>query len=223
MKICTKCLIEKDESEFHKKNKSTDALRSICKICFNNDVRDYKKKNKNIISEKNKIYNSENKEKISEYHKNYYKINKEKISEQKKVYYKNIDKKLKKERRNKYQRERLNSDIEYKILDTLRSRVNTAIRRDNGTKAFKTMSLLGCTIEELKNHLESLFQEGMSFDNHGEWHIDHIIPCTSFDLTDPEQQKLCFNWTNLQPLWAKENISKRNKTLEYKEKNVRNK
>ena len=75
--------------------------------------------------------------------------------------------------------------------------------------------LLGCSIEHARKHLESQFREGMKWDNHGKygWHIDHIIPCASFDLTDPEQQKKCFNYKNLQPLWWHENLSKGSKIL----------
>lgn len=69
---------------------------------------------------------------------------------------------------------------------------------------------MGADIETVKKHLESLFQNGMTWDNHGfdGWHIDHIVPCAAFDLTDPEEQKKCFHYTNLQPLWAKDNLSK---------------
>jgi hypothetical protein len=71
-----------------------------------------------------------------------------------------------------------------------------------------TLKLLGCSIEECWIHLESKFQPGMTRDNYGKWHVDHIRPCSSFDLTDPEQQKICFHYTNLQPLWAIDNIKK---------------
>lgn len=70
------------------------------------------------------------------------------------------------------------------------------------------MELVGCSIDKLKQHLESKFTEGMSWDNYGDWHVDHIKPCASFDLSDPEQQRLCFNYKNLQPLWAADNLSK---------------
>jgi hypothetical protein len=72
---------------------------------------------------------------------------------------------------------------------------------------------MGADIETVKKHLESLFKKGMSWENHGNegWHIDHIIPCAAFDLTDPKQQKKCFHYTNLQPLWAKDNLSKGDK------------
>jgi hypothetical protein len=75
------------------------------------------------------------------------------------------------------------------------------------------MGLIGCSVPQLRKHLEAQFTEGMTWDNHGEWHIDHIKPCASFDLTDAEQQLECFNYTNLQPLWASDNLSKGAKVL----------
>ena len=71
-----------------------------------------------------------------------------------------------------------------------------------------TMKLTGISLDELKKHIESKFQDGMSWDNYGVWHVDHIIPCAQFDLSDPEQQKICFHYTNLQPMWAKDNMRK---------------
>jgi len=68
--------------------------------------------------------------------------------------------------------------------------------------------LLGCSISFLKIFLEAKFKEGMTWENHGEWHIDHIKPCASFNLLNDDEQKKCFNYTNLQPLWALENLSK---------------
>jgi len=75
------------------------------------------------------------------------------------------------------------------------------------------MELIGCSVEVLWSHIESQFTTGMTKENYGVhgWHIDHIIPCDSFDFSDPEQQKQCFHYTNLQPLWAKDNIAKSNK------------
>jgi len=101
----------------------------------------------------------------------------------------------------------------YKLVHVLRSRLQSAIRKgvgSSGKKCDKTLNLLGCSVDELKAHLEKLFQPGMSWDNHGinGWHIDHIRPCASFDLTDPDQQRQCFHWSNLQPLWANDNWAK---------------
>jgi hypothetical protein len=101
------------------------------------------------------------------------------------------------------------NDIGYRILISLRSRIYKAVNR--GDKSKTTINLIGCSIDDLKIHLASLFQSGMSFDNYGEWHIDHKMPCSIFDLTSHEQQKVCFHYTNLQPLWAKDNLAKSNK------------
>jgi len=110
-----------------------------------------------------------------------------------------------------YEKNRKKIDAQFKLLKTLRSRLGTAIRSQNSTKNNKTIELLGCSISFLKNFLETKFKEGMTWENHGEWHIDHIKPCASFNLLDEEEQKLCFHYTNLQPLWAYENLSKGSK------------
>ena len=78
-------------------------------------------------------------------------------------------------------------------------------------KAKSTLELIGCSISELRAHIEAQFKPGMTWANHGKWHIDHIRPCASFNLTDPEQQRQCFNYKNLQPLWAEENLRKSDK------------
>lgn len=95
-----------------------------------------------------------------------------------------------------------------KISKNLRSRIHAALKQANGTKSAHTLELLGCDIEFLRQHLSNQFTEGMTWDNYGEWHVDHIKPCAAFDLTDPEQQRQCFHYTNLQPLWARDNLSK---------------
>jgi hypothetical protein len=93
----------------------------------------------------------------------------------------------------------------------IRSRIGSALRAHlNGTarRAASTMILIGCTMPELAAHLEAQFLPGMTWQDRGRWHIDHIRPCASFDLTDPEQQRECFHFTNLQPLWAADNLRK---------------
>lgn len=101
----------------------------------------------------------------------------------------------------------------YKLSCNLRNRLYAVLK--GNIKKSSVIELLGCSVDELKVHLESKFQDGMSWENyttHG-WHVDHIKPCASFDLTDFKQQKQCFHYTNLQPLWAKENHSKSDKLL----------
>jgi hypothetical protein len=92
------------------------------------------------------------------------------------------------------------------LAKRLRHRVNQALK--GYAKSAATLELLGCALEELRVHLEVRFVSGMTWDNYGQWHIDHIRPCASFDLTDPEQQRQCFHYTNLQPLWAADNLRK---------------
>lgn len=95
-----------------------------------------------------------------------------------------------------------------KLLANMRSRLSYALQ--GRQKPVVTMQLLGCDRSTLLAHLEARFAPGMTWDNygHGGWHVDHIVPCASFDLTDPEQQRACFHYTNLQPLWASDNCSK---------------
>ena len=112
------------------------------------------------------------------------------------------------QRRNEHMQMKRKTDPIFKLTENLRRRTRQAITDGYGTKAFKTKELLGCSFEHLKEHIEAQFTEGMSWDLLGKIHLDHIRPVSSFDLTDPEQQKACFHYTNLQPLWAKDNLAK---------------
>ena len=105
-------------------------------------------------------------------------------------------------------RSKFNLDVKNKIYGNQSRRQYKCIKRQGALKAGSTAELLGCNKNELASHLETQFTEGMSWDNYGKWHIDHIKPIVSFDLTDPRQQKECFNYTNLQPLWAEDNLRK---------------
>lgn len=94
----------------------------------------------------------------------------------------------------------------FKLIQNLRHRIYNALKRN--TKSGHTLELIGCSIENLKLHIESKFKTNMSWSNYGDWHVDHIRPCSSFDLSKPEEQMKCFYYTNLQPLWKSENRSK---------------
>jgi len=99
------------------------------------------------------------------------------------------------------------TNTQWRVRKNLATRIWWALRaKVCGSKS--VLKLLGCSVEELRAHLQNQFLPGMSWDNYGEWHIDHIRPCASFDLTDLAQQRECFNFKNLQPLWAKDNLSK---------------
>ena len=107
-----------------------------------------------------------------------------------------------------YENQKLKSNIYYRITKLLRSRISDGLK--GKSKSASTLNLLGCSIEFLRKHLESQFKPGMTWDNHsfGGWHIDHIKPCAKFDLTKESEQRKCFHYSNLQPLWAEDNWSK---------------
>lgn len=103
---------------------------------------------------------------------------------------------------------RYKEDLDFKIKHNIRSRIYKAIKFD---REVSSITALGCSIDELKKHLESLFKPGMTWDNYGKWHIDHIKPLSSYNLTDLNEFKIACHHTNLQPLWAKDNIRKSSK------------
>lgn len=177
----------------------------LCKINFISELsyQKYCSKNCYNISKQNcvKKYQEEHKIELKQYKHNYMKK------------YRKLHREAQKQYRNKHRNLKSQIDISFKIEHNLRNRIWYALK---GTiKSAHTIELLGCSIEFLKQHLESKFKVGMSWLNYGVhgWHVDHIIPCDAFDLSDVEQQKQCFHFTNLQPLWANENIRKKNKII----------
>ena len=118
------------------------------------------------------------------------------------------------ERENKYAKFKRKNDLNFKIGQNLRSRFNSAIKRVNKTDRRKwtsVINLLGCSIEEFKIMISKKFKKGMNWNNYGEWHLDHIKPVAKFDLTKKDEQVKAFNYKNLQPLWAEENLKKSDK------------
>lgn len=104
------------------------------------------------------------------------------------------------EARRAYCAHRYHTDPVFRLTKILRARLYDAL---NGrTKSAATVELVGCPVSALLPHLEAQFLPGMSWENYGEWHVDHRRPCASFDLSDPEEQRACFHFTNLQPLWV---------------------
>lgn len=207
MKICTKCKIEKDYTEFHKHKSRYDGFNNVCKKCRTNSGVLYYQENKKKIKAYRKVYTKNNKKLVAKQVAKYYQEHKEERKVYQTVWLEKNRKKVR-ARAKKRQDERLKNDPSFKLIRLLRDRVTKAIKKSYTKKASSTRELLGSSVAYVRKHLESQFVDGMSWDNHGEWHIDHIRPCASFDLSDPEQQKECFNYKNLQPLWAKDNLSK---------------
>lgn len=104
-------------------------------------------------------------------------------------------------------------DISFALTERLRKRLWHASKKVGIKKSAKTLELIGCTLPFLREYIEARFLPGMSWENRTDWHVDHILPCASFDLTKPEQQRACFHYSNLQPLWAADNLKKRDKVL----------
>lgn len=145
---------------------------------------------------------------IKNYRSKYYEKNKEAIIQKQKEYYKNPEvRKI----INKRRREKIANNPQFAIACRVRNRVLKALKKVGAVKSQKTMDLLGCSFEFLKKHLESQFKDGMSWEDRSSFHIDHIRPLASFDLTDPDQLKVACHWTNLQPLLPLENIRKGDK------------
>ena len=143
--------------------------------------------------------------------KNYYLKNKEKENKRCRLYKLKNKEKIRKTV-NAYYRRRRKTDMGWRILMNIRTRINHALK---GTvkKSDKTRKLIGISIEGLVKYIEGKFKPGMSWEKRHLIHIDHIKPCSSFDLTKPEEQAKCFHYTNLQPLWARENIVKSDKII----------
>lgn len=150
----------------------------------------------------------ENKERLKEKARLNHAQNKDRASQRNREWrLKNRDRSRKYHR--DYEMERRRSDPSFAISITMKSRVRMALKKSHSKKASKTATLIGCSIEQLRVHIERGFKRGMTWKNYGtHWHIDHILPCASFELSDPRQQLQCFHWSNLQPLWSVENLKK---------------
>jgi hypothetical protein len=199
LKKCSKCGEEKSLSEFSKDKSKPDGYYSSCKDCS------YKWQRNNYLK---------NKDKVLQHHKEYYLKTKDGRYEKYKI---TLDAWRKSHRKeiNAQQRNRSKIDINFRLSNLLRNRIYSTLKGLD--KSQSSLKLLGCSVEFFRNYLESQFKPGMTWDNQGrgcngkgmqEWHIDHIKPCASFDLSNPEEQKKCYHYTNQQPLWAKINRKK---------------
>jgi hypothetical protein len=238
MKVCKDCRIEKPFSEF-RKSKRRPYYQEKCKNCnqaafelealkkkeydkeyYENNSekrREYQKKyyknNHEKVKECNKKWQENNPEKTKEYKRKYKKNNREKVNKAQKKYRKNN--KLLRVTVNLRHNERYKNEPLYRLQQILRARFAMFLKQNNCRKGGRSFEVFGATPKQIKSHIESQFKDDMTWENQGEWHIDHIIPLDyyskNFDLNDLEVQKKAFNYKNLQPLWAFENLSKSNK------------
>jgi len=215
MKLCSHCKTEKSYDCYAKNKRQTDGYHYYCKDC----TKAHKAKRKDKNAEYQKKWISANIEHKRAYERQYYKDNQDTLREKRaqvplevrRKHNNRPEKRAKeaiirttpeyKEKRRLYIRERYHSDPSYKISKILRARLRGCI--NNESKRSGALDLLGISVNRFKSYLENIFLKGMTWENHGTvWHIDHIKPCYTFDLNDYEQQKICFHYTNMQPLYA---------------------
>jgi hypothetical protein len=218
MKVCTICHIEKGLDEFHLCKKGKQNRKSKCKECVKLETKEYYQKNidyyknyrennKDSIRERQKTWVTSNETKEKDRQRNWKKQNQEKILKWKEI---NSDKL--KEYSRVYTKKRRQTDELFKLSSNLRNRLNIYLRSKKIKKNNSTFEIIGLHPEKLKDYLEKKFTEGMSWDKLGsEIHIDHIKPL-SIAKTESEVYELC-HYTNLQPLWAKDNWIKNNRII----------
>lgn len=170
----------------------------------------YRTDNLEAVNAANKKWRQENPERCAVNARSWAARNKEKVVGIKQAFAERHKERLKIKAR-EYQVRRRETDENFKILGVLRCRLYAAIKKAGGKKVARTMALVGCDIEFLRGWLEGHFLPGMTWKNHGKWHVDHHIPCAEFDLRVPEQQRQCFHYKNLRPLWGIDNLRKSNK------------
>lgn len=230
-KLCNKCSIEKDKMlEFCSDVSKIDGRATVCISC----KKQYRQNNKEKVKITKQKWNAANKDKCKEhqrvgYEKHWEKKreqanrprreNKEAYNETQRQYRKNNPEKFLKYREKVKIRTRYidwwkrQLDTEWKIKKNLRIRLSKGLKLD--LKETSAVDSLGCSILELKEKLIPFFKDDMAFDNYGKvWDLDHIIPMSFFDLKKKHQQEICCHYSNLQPLFKKDNVSKKNKILD---------
>ena len=179
----------------------------------------YKRKKKEVLA-RNAKYRKNHKDKFKQYQKEYELRYPERVRQFKlKWYLTNKDKHGEWAKNNRDKVNAINKRYKDKnsakvnLQNVLRNRIIIALKTNGLKKNKRTIEMIGCSVEELKSYIESKFVNGMTWENRGYrgWHIDHIKPLSLFELRDEEQQKLAFHYTNLQPLWMRDNFSKKNK------------
>ena len=194
-RICTQCKL------------SHNGKSAWCRDCKLDYQKKHYIKNREEIRAKQNEYKKKNRQKILDYKKRNRDENKEEIKKYRKQWKEENKEKVKKDRK-RYREEYMKNPVN-KLANSIRGRIKRAITCEYKSGTWR--EYLGCSVEDCKKYLENKFEAGMTWKNHGEWHIDHIKPISSFDLSNKDEIKKAFNYTNLQPLWAIDNLRKGNK------------
>lgn len=179
-------------SDFNKYTRSKDGLQFWCRECQHEKYVEKIEYNR----ERNRLWGITNRKRKLETNRRWCAANLER----------------KRETSRKWKAKRYNTDPLFNLTVKLRRRIDTALRTryEGKVKSDSAINLLGCTFSHFKEHIEQQFTDGMTWEKcfNGEIHLDHVVPCAAFDLSDPEQQRVCFGYQNIQPLWACDNLSK---------------
>jgi hypothetical protein len=209
-KTCTSCKIEKDNIYFNKHIKGKDGYCEKCYKCMNivrHATEENKKRDERFLKDQVKQCSTCKEEKaFTEFTQD---VNC-------KFGLKSKCKPCSQTIKREYSNNKKKTSPIFKLECNLRGRIrNAMVQKRNGgaVKSAKTIELLGASIETVYKHLEVQFKDGMTWENYGKWHVDHILPCSSFDLGKPDEQLKCFNYKNLQPLWAIDNLKKHAKII----------
>ena len=212
MKKCSKCEISKAKTKFYRDSRYKDGHQSYCIPCLDKYRKEWLVNNKEKRHKYIVEYRSKNRERINGLARKRNQTDPTKSrSYRKKHILRHGD--VYRKMRAEYMRNKRRDDLNFNIAFKLRVRMRAALK-DNPKKS-GMLGLLGCSLAEFREHIESRFTEGMTWQKffRGEIHLDHIRPCSSFNLSDQEQQYQCFNYKNIQPLWAKDNLVKNNKYM----------
>lgn len=182
MKQCRKCKKVKEFNDFSKHGKTKDGFQSYCKECANTASKKWGDDNPERLKVKYQRYEERHKEE------------------------RKAARKRNRPSRRQYERKLRETNINYRLGINLRTRLTKAIKRNQ--KSGSAVRDLGCSIEDFKLWLEQQFQPGMTWENYGDWHVDHIVPLFSFNLADRSQFKSACHWFNLRPLWAEDNLKR---------------
>jgi hypothetical protein len=205
--VCLFCCEKKEPNCFYIKDKKTNRYDTTCKECRKEEAKQWHVDNHEKSLENKKNWHTKNREemliKFKENYKQRMLTNPEKEYEDRKSWRIANKEKINEERKIRYA-----TDINFKLGNKLRGYCYRIIK-NNSKKKSKTMIMLDCDVEFVKEWLSGQFKEGMTWENQGSyWHIDHFFPVACFDLSKAEEQNKCFHWSNLQPLTKKENLSK---------------
>ena len=216
-KECLRCGTVENIENFNKDKSRKDGRHPYCRECQREISKPYFDSHKEHARVKSIEWYKNNKDKVKEYSSS------DEVKKRKREYmrqYRILNKDRKRENARNYENNRVKQDINYRILNSLRKRLGSAIKGNQ--KKGSAVTDLGCSIEEFKKYLESKFEPGMSWDNWGigydKWQIDHIKALCLFDLQNRDEFLKACHYTNLQPLWYKDHITKTESDIKKKGK-----